>query len=228
MNINKKSFHCADLFAGAGGFGLGFHLAGYNIVCSVEKDKWAADTLRKNGHSDVVVEADIRSLITKKDIEKYFSIKPDVIIGGPPCQGFSVAGPARKKDPDDPRNTLFKDFARWVMHFDPQIFVMENVNGILTRKNAKQEKVIDIIQETFSKLDYKVEIWQLNAAHYGVPQIRKRVFIVGHKRDEPIGPPPATHYIISKKNQNYSISNQKLLPSICVNDAISDLRKSVV
>ncbi len=223
MNTKVNSFQVADLFTGTGGFGLGFHLAGYNLVCSVEKDKWAAETLRQNGIYDVVVEADIRTKNTKKQIENVCKVTPDIIIGGPPCQGFSVAGPARKKDPKDPRNSLFKDFARWVEHFDPQIFVMENVKGILTRKNAKQEMVIDIIQQTFEKLDYKVEIWQLNAAYYGVPQIRERVFIVGHKLEEQIGVPPPTHFIASQNDHDDPISYQNLCSAICINDAVSDL-----
>lgn len=212
-----------DLFAGAGGFGLGFHLAGYTLVCSVEQDKWAVETLKQNGHSQIVVEADIKTLKTKKQIEQVCQIRPDIVIGGPPCQGFSVAGPANKKDPKDPRNTLFRDFARWVGHLQPEMFVMENVKGILTRKNAKQESVIDIIKKTFEELDYTVEIWLLNAANFGVPQMRERIFIVGHRQQSPIGKPTATHFITAPNGQYTLPLDQTLCSSICVSDAISDL-----
>ncbi len=76
-----------------------------------------------------------------------------------------------------------------------QIFVIENVKGILSRRNTNKERVIDIIENTFVKLGYFVEIWKLNAAEYGVPQIRERVFIVGHKLGREIGKPPATHML---------------------------------
>jgi len=223
MKADANSINCGDLFAGAGCFGLGFHLSGYNLVFSLEQDKWAADTLRKNSICDSVIEADIRKYKTKKQIKQVCITKIDILIGGPPCQGFSIAGPASKKDPKDPRNSLFKDFARWVKHLEPKIFVMENVKGILTRKNANREKVIDIIRKTFSKLGYTVEIWQLNAAHYGVPQIRERAFIVGHKLEEPIGPPPATHYLPSRNGNVDPITNRNLLPATTIGDAISDL-----
>ena len=212
-----------DLFAGAGGFGLGFHLAGYDLACSVEQDEWACKTLTHNNHSRIVVKADIRTLRTKEQIKQICEVEPDIIIGGPPCQGFSFAGPADKKDPKDPRNTLFEDFARWVQHLQPKAFVMENVKGILTRRNAKHEKVIDIIIQTFRQLDYEVEIWQLNAANYGVPQIRERVFIVGRKQKDEFGKPPTTHYITSQNGHIGSLVKEIQLPAICVQNAISDL-----
>src|SRR5690606_11277219 len=109
-----------------------------------------------------------------------------IIIGGPPCQGFSHAG---KKDPSDPRNSLFKNYAQWVKTLKPKVFVMENVRGLLTGTNEKGEKVIDIIIKTFQKIGYTVNIWELNAANYGVPQIRERIFIVGSIDGSLITPP---------------------------------------
>ncbi|BAZ17255.1 site-specific DNA-methyltransferase [Calothrix sp. NIES-4071] len=100
-----------DLFAGAGGFGLGFKMAGFSVPVSLEIDTWACDTLRYN-HSDmVVIQDDIRSLNDLSSVTNIYSSKPDLIIGGPPCQGFSIAGRANK-DPKDPRNSLFKNFAQ--------------------------------------------------------------------------------------------------------------------
>ncbi|MBA7575234.1 Modification methylase HhaI [subsurface metagenome] len=108
-----------DLFAGAGGFGLGFQLSGYHLCFSLEIDRWATDTLRENNPNGVVLEDDITKYQSNQKIRGICSEVPDVIIGGPPCQGFSIAGPA-EKDPEDTRNNLFKDFARWVECFEPK------------------------------------------------------------------------------------------------------------
>lgn len=167
-----------DLFAGAGGFGLGFEMAGFSVPLSVEIDAWACDTLRYNHPNMNVVQHDICNINTDESIQEICLIKPDIIIGGPPCQGFSVAGPAQK-DPKDPRNRLFLNFVKWINCLEPKAFVMENVKGLLSRKNAEGEKVIDIIKKSFEEIGYFVEIWLLNSAEYGVPQIRERIFIVG-------------------------------------------------
>ena len=207
-----------DLFAGAGGFGLGFQLAGYEVTCSVEIDKWATDTLRQNNPDMEVIHEDITTFQSSDTIRQMFDYSPEVIIGGPPCQGFSAATPT-PKDPKDPRNSLFRNFALWVESLNPQIFVMENVKGILSRKNADGEKVIDIIQNAFENLGYKTERWELNAAKYGVPQLRERVFIVGNRLgNKKIEEPVETHFWAS---QNGECDN--LLPAITVWDALSDL-----
>lgn len=224
MDIKTPTF--IDLFAGAGGFGLGFKLAGFKGLCSVEIDKWAADTIRHNDRKMKVIQDDIRKFDTKEKILNLCQEIPDIIIGGPPCQGFSVAGRA---DPSDPRNSLFIDFARWVKTIKPKVFVMENVKGLLGRKNASGEKVIDIITNTFRELDYKVEIWILNAAEYGVPQIRERVFIVGNNLGiERIGIPRKTHSLSNlTESQNLQSSFFQIqpdyLPAVILWDAISDL-----
>src|SRR4030042_330821 len=212
-----------DLFAGAGGFGLGFQLAGYELCLSLEIDLWAAETLiTNNSNNTTVLNNDIIKYQTKNQIfNACQNVVPDVIIGGPPCQGFSIAGPAQKKDSKDPRNSLFQDFARWVQYLRPQIFIMENVKGILSRRNTNNEKVIDIIEKTFVKLGYFVEIWELNAAEYGVPQIRERIFIIGHQLGREIGKPPSTHMLIKsdaecaqleqKDGNNRSVEKFKLI-----------------
>ena len=214
--LNKTVF---DLFAGAGGFGLGFKMADFEVNLSLEKDKWAVDTLRANSSgSSVIIQEDIRSF-SKPEliIDAAKGQEPNIIIGGPPCQGFSVAGPS--KDPDDPRNTLFIEFAHWVELLLPNIFVMENVAGLCNRRNSKGELVLDIVCKTFERIGYKVEVWKLNAALYGVPQLRNRLFIVGNKFDRIIGPPPVTHYI----DNTSSLSLPFLKPAINVFDAIGDL-----
>jgi DNA (cytosine-5)-methyltransferase 1 len=223
--LKKKKIKVLDLFAGAGGFGLGFRLAGkpYKVICSLEIDKWAIQTLRANNkEKQKIIHGDIKNYRTEKQILSACPSKPDIIIGGPPCQGFSVAGP--KKDANDPRNSLFKYFVKWVKVLQPKVFVMENVRGLLSGKNDKGEKVIDIIKRTFEQLGFTVNIWELNAANYGVPQNRQRIFIVGNKFGMEISEPAWTHYL---PNQKKLLNGQAkiLKEAISVNRAIGDLPK---
>jgi DNA (cytosine-5)-methyltransferase 1 len=139
--IRKEQPIAIDLFAGAGGFSLGFEMAGFSVPLCVEIDAWACDTLRYNRPNVTVVQNDIRDFNTESCVKEICIFKPDVIIGGPPCQGFSVAGPAQK-DPKDPRNSLFINFAQWINFLEPKAFVMENVKGLLLRKNTEGLKVI--------------------------------------------------------------------------------------
>ena len=200
-------------------------LAGYAVTCSVEVDKWATDTLRENNPDMEVIHEDITTFQSSDTIRQMFDYSPDIIIGGPPCQGFSTATPT-PKDPKDPRNSLFQNFVLWVKSLEPQIFVMENVKGILSRKSADGEKVIDIIENAFENLEYKTEIWELNAAKYGVPQLRERVFIVGnHAGSAEIEQPVETHFW-TEQNELFNSDNfDNLPPAITVWDALSDLPK---
>ncbi|VXD12748.1 DNA cytosine methyltransferase [Planktothrix paucivesiculata] len=214
-----------DLFAGAGGFGLGFKMAGFSIPLSVEIDAWACETLHYNHPDMTVIQYDIRDFNTESQVKEICILKPDIIIGGPPCQGFSIAGPAQK-DPKDPRNTLFINFAQWISFLQPKAFVMENVKGLLSRKNVDGIKVIDIIKNTFEELGYLVEVWLLNAAEYGVPQIRERVFIIGNNTGKKIGVPPKLYSLGLLNFNHFQLSildHEKLFPAFTVWDAISDL-----
>ena len=224
MKNKKRKIKILDLFAGAGGFGLGFKLANnnYKLICSLEVDKWAVETLKANNtEKQKIIHDDIRNYDTKEKIHSACPIKPDIIIGGPPCQGFSNAG---KKDPKDPRNSLFINFAQWVEELQPKVFIMENVKGLLNSKNSQGEKVIDIIKSTFSDIGYSIDIWQLNAANYGVPQNRERIFIVGNNLGVNISKPKITHYLPhEKKGLNGKASILK--PAINVISAIGNLPK---
>ncbi|MFM6071048.1 MAG: DNA cytosine methyltransferase [Dolichospermum sp.] len=213
-----------DLFAGAGGFGLGFKIAGVSVALSIEIDAWACDTLRYNHPEMTVIQNDIRDFNNINSVKQICLFKPDIIIGGPPCQGFSIAGPAQK-DPNDPRNTLFINFAQWISFLEPKAFVMENVKGLLSRKNVDGVKVIDIIKKTFEDIGYFVEIWLLNSAEYGVPQIRERVFIVGNKLGKKIGIPAKTHSLdlFNINSWQLSLDEINLHSAISLWDAISDL-----
>lgn len=223
MSNHKRDIKILDLFAGAGGFGLGFKLANekYKLICSLEIDQWAAETLKANNlDHHKVIQQDIRSFNTKEKIKEACPETPDVIIGGPPCQGFSLAGPT--KDPKDPRNSLFRNYAQWVDVLKPKIFVMENVRGLLTGKNENGEKVIDIIKSAFEEIGYTIKVWELNAANYGVPQNRERIFIVGNQKKIEVPIPPITHYLPEEKTKlNGSVVNLK--QAITVIAAIGDL-----
>jgi len=225
MRKPKRKIKVLDLFAGAGGFGLGFRLANdhYKVICSLEVDKWAVDTLKANNvEKQKIIQRDIREFKTEKQIRSACPSKPDVIIGGPPCQGFSSAGPT--KEPKDPRNSLFINFAQWVDVLQPKVFVMENVRGLLIGKNEKGEKVINIIKNTFNAIGYTITIWELNAAHYGVPQNRERIFIIGNKLGVEISKPNITHYLPNERKK-LNGSAVDLKKAINVIKAIGDLPK---
>jgi len=168
-----------DLFSGAGGLTQGFVDAGYHILFGVEHDEHAAKTYSAN-FEHPMLNADICSLNTDELIAKYG--KADIVFGGPPCQGFSMAG---KRDKKDPRNSLFMEYLRFVKAFEPNYFVMENVPGILTMKTESGELVKDIIVSEVNKLGYKLKYQKLYAPDYGVPQKRKRVIFLGWKNHLP-------------------------------------------
>lgn len=169
-----------DLFAGCGGLSTGFEMAGYNIPLAVEKDEWASETYRFNHHDTKVITEDITQVIDLDTLLDDPTITIDGIIGGPPCQGFSLSG---NRDKKDPRNSLFMEFVRFVKHFNPKFFVMENVTGILSMQTKSGELVKDVILNEYHNAGYNVEIFILNAAEFGVPQARIRVFFIGLRND---------------------------------------------
>lgn len=167
-----------DFFCGAGGLSLGFEDAGFNIIGGIDNDKPALKTFEHNHNNAMPLDID---LFDEKFLdvieEKTKKTKFDIIIGGPPCQGFSLTGP---RNFHDKRNTLYLSVLKAVKHFDVDAFVIENVNGIATLyKGAVREKII----EECEKLGYTVTYGQLLAADFGVPQMRKRIFFVGIKNE---------------------------------------------
>lgn len=173
-----------DLFAGCGGLSTGYEMAGFEIPLAVEKDEWASDTYRYNHPNTKVITGDITN-ITDLDSLLPSNVKVDGIIGGPPCQGFSLSG---NRDKKDPRNSLFMDFVRFVKHFKPSFFMMENVPGLLSMQNSKGEFVKDLIMSEYDKAGYNATYKILNAAEYGVPQSRTRVIFIGIRKDLPFIP----------------------------------------
>ncbi|RIO10546.1 DNA cytosine methyltransferase [Mammaliicoccus sciuri] len=171
------SFKVLDLFCGAGGLSLGFQNAGFDIYGGVEWDKAASLTHQKNFNSAYHHTGDISEItneIIKKDL-----MNIDVIIGGPPCQGFSSANRYLKEE-DDPRNKLFFEYLRFVDIIKPKAFLIENVPGILTRDNGYAKNKIIEITESYG---YHVEVKVLSSEDYGVPEIRRRAFFVGVRND---------------------------------------------
>lgn len=134
-------------------------------------------------------------------MEKEYNIKNiDIIIGGPPCQGFSNAG---KRDIKDPRNSLFMEFKKYLDYYNPKMFIMENVMGILSMKNEKNEKCIDIALDLLNK-NYNTKICKLYASDFGVPQNRRRVLIFGIRKD--IGILPYEPDILFNKENRIPVS----------------------
>lgn len=181
-----------DLFAGCGGLSLGFEMAGFNIPLAIEKDEWASETYKKNHLSTKVLTGDITQIVNLENLLSEKDLPIDGIIGGPPCQGFSLSG---NRDKNDPRNSLFMEFVRFVKYFKPKFFVMENVRGILSMKTKDSKSVKDLILSEYNTAGYNVKICQLNAAEYGVPQSRLRIVFIGIRKDIPfkeenIGPTP--------------------------------------
>lgn len=164
-----------DLFAGVGGLSLGFEQAGFEVVLANEYDSEIAQAYRENHKSTRMIVGDITTLDLEK-IFKPFTNKIDVVIGGPPCQGFSQKG--QRKTIHDERNFLFKYYVKVVALVAPKYFVMENVPNLLTAENGyfKNE-----ISELFHKMGYDLNMDVLNAADYGVPQNRRRAVIIGKK-----------------------------------------------
>jgi DNA (cytosine-5)-methyltransferase 1 len=172
-----------DLFAGCGGLSQGFRDEGFVVKFANEFWKPAQDSYLASHPETILLGEDIKDLTNDKidaAMKQHDVGKIDLIIGGPPCQGFSMAG-TRKVD--DPRNKLFVEFARVVKHLSPTFFVFENVTGLLTMQTENGERVIDQIVDVFRKLNggYNLRYKRLNAADYGVPQERERVILIGAK-----------------------------------------------
>ena len=165
-----------DLFSGAGGFSLGFDQAGFKNVFSVEYNHQICETYKKNFPRHTLLECDIATIDNNKVKELLGNKEVDVIIGGPPCQGFSLAGNIGRKFLDDERNSLFKEFVRIVDIVKPRCFVMENVAKLYTRLNGQTRYEI---LSAFNSIGYKVEARVICATDYGVPQKRNRVLFIG-------------------------------------------------
>ena len=197
----KNKRKVIDLFCGAGGLTLGFEKQNFESVLAIDMWDNAIDTFNNNRNNKVGVVKDI-SEVDEKFIKQYVNEHVSGVIGGPPCQGFSLAG---RRSEDDERNKLYQEYFKTLSIISPDFFVIENVTGILSMKNGEVKN--DIISRA-DKIGYNVYMDKLIASDYGVPQNRIRVFFVGIKKELDKG-----KYEFPKKF-NYKVSCE---------DAISDL-----
>lgn len=191
-----SKYRIVDLFSGAGGFQIGFERQGFNVVLSTDFDADCEKVHKINRPNVPFLKLDIHDLgenILDEYVGKDSNI--DVLIGGPPCQGFSTIGKRISSDPEkryaeDPRNTLFREYIRILKYLQPKFFVMENVEGLLTRDKGR---IFEDIKKTFKETGYDFNYVILNAADYGVPQTRNRVFFYGNRVGVKMHPPVATY-----------------------------------
>lgn len=180
-----------DLFAGVGGLSLGFEKAGFDVVIANEYDSPIATAYQYNHKNTKMIVGDITSIDLNETFGKYVG-KIDVIIGGPPCQGFSQKG--QRKTINDERNFLFKYYVKVVDLVKPTYFVMENVPNLLTAEKGYFRK--ELI-ELFDTIGYKLNMGVLNASDYGVPQNRRRAVIIGKYRNVAPELPKALHKTVT-------------------------------
>ena len=193
MITNGNKYTVVDLFSGAGGLTIGLAQTGYQILLSTDIDNDCATVHRNNMPSIPFLQSDIKD-ITEEKIRQYVQTDVDVLIGGPPCQGFSTIGARASSKSEirnrvDPRNSLFKEYIRILKCLRPKVFLMENVKGLLTKDKGA---VLSEITEAFINTGYIFNYVILNAADYGVPQIRERVFFYGNRIGIEMNPPIAT------------------------------------
>jgi DNA (cytosine-5)-methyltransferase 1 len=193
----KNSLDAVSLFSGIGGMDRGFIKAGHTIVWANDKNKDACLTYEKNLHIKPVC-CDIRTV-------KEFP-RADIVIGCNPCQGFSIIGP---RNPDDPRNLLYREILRCIQQVRPKVFITENVKGL---RSLYKGKFLDLIINDYTNAGYNVTWHLVNAKDYGVPQDRERIFCVGFRKDlnADFSFPEPTH-------------GPKRLPYVSIEDTIGSL-----
>lgn len=232
-----KPYTILDLFCGTGGFSYGMEHSGlgFSTRFGIDVLPVAAETFRKNHPEAYALSKDIRK-VRRNEVREATKLgrgMVDVIVGGPPCQGFSSIRPFRSINDDDPRNSLFEEYASFVNYFRPKVFVLENVVGLATHKNGD---TLEAMEECFQKLGYTCEWRLINAAHFGVPQKRERLIMIGAQHGvSPVFPEP-THFsrsatvgyrdrskLIAAVHHDLSQPIPPLVPAVTVLDAIGDL-----
>ena len=178
MKTHTKSFNFIDLFSGCGGLSCGLEMAGHRCLLGVDASKEAIQSFAANHHEAAVYLGDIKKLSEKKLKELLRGQKVDMVVGGPPCQGFSTVG---KGAVDDVRNQLFKEFVRIVKATEPKVILFENVTGLVAKKN---QAILKKIFQQFEKLGYNMDARVLSAEEYGVPEKRRRTIIMGVRGGE--------------------------------------------
>jgi DNA-cytosine methyltransferase len=212
--IRRNAPRCLDLFCGAGGLSLGFAMAGGRPIGAVDFDSDSVSTFRKNFPRA----RDVQCCPIEEWTPKSSTDRVNVVIGGPPCQGFSLARGTRFVD--DPRNHLYKYFLNTVTTLRPTWFVMENVEGIT---NIGGGAILQQILDDFAAIDYRVKYRVVNMARYGVPQSRKRAIFVGTNTDKVFDWPQECYYDPKKAAPPANLFGDTQHPFLAVNDALSDM-----
>jgi DNA (cytosine-5)-methyltransferase 1 len=207
-----------DLFCGAGGMSLGLMWAGWNPLVGTDIARAAVATYSRNVHP-IAVEGDINNESVMDEIARVTAqtrsrAVPLWVVGGPPCQGFSTAGNVRSMD--DPRNHLFKRYREVLTRLSPDGFLFENVSGLT---NMEGGAVLDLITRSLEEIEYRVQVFMINAEEYGAPQRRHRLLIVGRRLDGGSMLLPA---VITATDTEGS-SESGLPPTWTTGDAIADL-----
>ena len=176
----KTKLNVIDLFCGCGGMSKGLTDAGLNIIAGIDVWDKAVESYNKNFEHKAYC-ADLTKLLPEQFDQEYNkdNQQVDIIVGGPPCQSYSIAG---KRDKNDPRNALFMEYVKYLDYFKPKAFIMENVIGMLSKKTESGENVIDIIMNELTR-NYDCKINKLYASDFEVPQNRRRTIIIGFRKD---------------------------------------------
>jgi DNA (cytosine-5)-methyltransferase 1 len=216
-----------DIFCGAGGLSYGFEQSGlFTTTCGIDLLPDRVDTFRTNHRFAAAIAGDLRKFPISKLGE--LALAPHTIVGGPPCQGFSSIRPFRTLTEGDPRNSLVEQYVLVVKQLRPNWFVFENVVGILAHESGRQ---LQGALRSFSELGYRIDWRVLNASHYGVPQNRERVVIVGNRLGVPFLWPQPTHHASHRSMAGKWKEAERGLPplskplpdAVTVIQAISDL-----
>lgn len=231
----NETIKAVSLFSGLGGLDIGLHQAGIETVVCIEKDRTAAQTLKINSQKHeaqpaeehitvpekypwTVIDEDIHGVGVADILEAGGVSKNDVdlVVGGPPCQTFSRSNEGRRLGTDAEKGRLYEEFARILHELEPTAFIFENVRGL---KSANDGKDFETIQDTLEGDTYTSDYSVLNAADYGVPQTRKRIFIVGTRQEQPSFPDP-THTEDGSEGTNEWITVGKALAEFDIDEAI--------
>ncbi len=176
--MKDYSYKVIDLFAGAGGLSYGFEAKGFDVVLALEKDSWAIETYKANHRNLNCLEADITKI--PDEAFKEYNGKVDIVMGGPPCQGFSIAASNRRKEGDE-RNFLYREFLRVVAVVKPKVVLLENVKEFGKYHLPDGRLLIDDVVSTLDGLGYKCNFSVIDVKDYGIPQDRRRFFLIGVK-----------------------------------------------
>ena len=205
MKDSKPYF--VDLFSGAGGLSCGLEMSGFKCAFAVDMNSAAIDTFSEN-HKNVLTYVDDVSKLKDSVLKKMLDGKKiSLVCGGPPCQGMSTVG---EGIPDDPRNFLFLQFVRIVKTIKPEFVLMENVTGLLGKKN---EKILKGVLKEFRKIGYVMHVRVMSAENYGVPQKRRRTIFIGNRIGYETKFPIPTHG-----------KSEKLKPLVTIGDAIGNMK----